>query len=212
MKKLKANHENKISRETGKQQVKGFIPFGIIRRILRSDSMIIPIKLFSIMLFYICFIHLAPAQNLSNKFAQTIGINPVLPFTGTINAEYERQLPLENISIGLTGWYEFKDVEIRWAYLKSMYYPFGEVMKGLGFGPTLGVITAYRDKNKPEQMENDISLSLGALIQYNWYLGKNNNFLIGAGLGGRAILKNYSDNSPLQRFEGDVRLTIGIAL
>jgi len=145
-------------------------------------------------------------------YKQTIALNPIfIPF-GTITAEYEHHLFSQATTLGISGWYEYKDIKARWIYLKAMYYTGGSSLKGLGLGLTAGVLRAYRDKEKPQQLAQDTTPILGALVQYNWLFGKRDNILTGIGLGGRASLKQATDNSPLTKFDGDLRLVFGILL
>lgn len=139
-----------------------------------------------------------------------LAINPLFLAAGTFNTEFETVVN-SRWSAGANLWYEFDNVEARFAYLKLLYHPLHPGLEGLGLGPTAGVITRYREEGKPEQQSSDTAPTLGAIVQYNWLLGKRDNWLLGLGFNLHATLKDYADNSPLRRFDGDLRLMCGYA-
>jgi hypothetical protein len=53
-----------------------------------------------------------------------------IPF-GTVSAEYEFAITSIS-SVGLSAWYEYREVRARWAYLKALVYPWGVAMQGFG--------------------------------------------------------------------------------
>jgi hypothetical protein len=144
------------------------------------------------------------------SYAQSIAVNPVfLPF-GTATVEYERTLASPHLTAGLSAWYEYKDVKARWVYAKCMYYPGSSALEGFSCGPTLGYIIGYRKDDQPEKRENESTLMAGAMAQYNFLVGANDNILIGVGAGVRTVLTKIDDASPLSRVDGDARLVLGI--
>ncbi|HKO90637.1 MAG TPA: hypothetical protein VJU61_05770, partial [Polyangiaceae bacterium] len=114
--------------------------------------------------------------------AHVIAINPVfIPF-GTLTGEYQlRVTPL--LSLGLSGWYEFRDVRARWAYLKVLFHPWGGAPGGFSLGPTLGLLRAYAEPGEPDQLASDTAPTVGAMAQYNFLFGPDDLFLLGAGIG-----------------------------
>jgi hypothetical protein len=139
-----------------------------------------------------------------------VAVNPVFAPFGTLSFEYAGVLS-RDFSAGVNIWYEYKDVEARFAYLKLLYNPFHKGMSGLSLGPTGGLITRFREKDHPEQTEEDTSGALGGMVQYNLLLGRKDNILLGIGFNAMAPLKDYADNSPLRAWDGDLRLMLGYA-
>jgi len=150
------------------------------------------------------------AKDTATRPASEIAINPVFLATGTLSTEFET-LVKPHWSVGANLWYEYSDVEARFAYLKLLYHPYHTNLKGFGIGASAGMITRYREKDKPNQKSSDTAPTLGAIAQYNWLLGKNDNWLLGIGFNLHAILKDYDGNSPLRRVDGDLRLMTGYA-
>jgi hypothetical protein len=139
---------------------------------------------------------------------QTVAVNPIsIPF-GTLTAEYERALA-PSLAVGLSGWYEIKEVQARWAYAKVLVYPWKRAPAGLSFGVTAGVIRWYRQGDEPDLMAHDTAPIAGLMAQYNLVIRRR--VLLGAGLGGRMALAEIPRDSPVQRFDADLRLVVGIA-
>jgi len=139
-----------------------------------------------------------------------LAFDPVLVPLGTVNLEFETALPVQKLSLGVSGWYEYKEVEARWAYGKILYYLFGKTFQGLALGPLAGVLRYYRQEDEANKMEKDTSLMLGAIGQYNWLLGSNDRFLIGVGAAVRTAVKEIKPDSPLKQVDGELRLVAGI--
>jgi len=140
-----------------------------------------------------------------------LGINPIFAPLGTVTGEYEVRLFSPATSLGLSAWYEYKDVRARWVYVKALVYPWGVALRGLGVGLTVGALRAYREPEQLTQMATDSAATLGIIAQYNFVFGPNDLLLVGLGLGGRTPLKSIPDNSPLSRVDGDGRIIAGVA-
>lgn len=159
-------------------------------------------------LLTLAFVVLAAVQPSQGQNA--LAFDPALLPLGTANLEFETALPMEKLSLGVSGWYEYKEVEARWAYGKILYYPFGKTFQGLALGPLAGVLRYYRQEDEANKMEKDTSLMVGAIGQYNWLLGSNDRFLIGVGAAVRTTVKEIKPESPLKRVDGELRLVAGI--
>jgi len=142
---------------------------------------------------------------------QSLAFNPVFVPFGTANAEYEHALFTPKSSLGVAGWYEFMDVKARWCSVRALYYPFTDALDGFGFGLSAGVMQAFGDEKKGE-MKQDLAPVAGVIAQYNWLLGADKHYLIGIGMGATVTLKSCKDDSPLNRFDGFLRLVAGYAL
>jgi hypothetical protein len=151
---------------------------------------------------------------------QAIAVNPVFPLFGTLSVEYEHALGGTPVTVGVSGWYEFRDVKARWVYGKAMYYLRGTPLHGPALGITGGVMRAYAadDDGAPrplvppeaaDTMGYDTTPTLGAMVQYNGII--HDWLVVGLGIGGRVAVIDVADDSPLHRFDGDVRLVVGHA-
>jgi hypothetical protein len=148
-----------------------------------------------------------PAQR---RPSYALAVNPVfIPF-GTLTAEYEMNVFRPMTALGVSAWYEYRDVRARWVYLKALIYPWGVALRGFGLGVTFGVIRAYRAPSELAQLAEDTAATVGAMAQYNFVFGSNDLILVGVGLGGRTPLKVIAEDSPLQRVDGDARIVTGI--
>jgi hypothetical protein len=132
-----------------------------------------------------------------------IAVNPVFAPLGTLAGEYEGAVS-PSLSLGISGWYEYRDVEARWLYAKGLYYPGGVALRGLGVGPLVGVTWAYPD----DDSEAESAPIVGLLAQYDLVL--YDRFLLGAGISGRMVAAEIPDGSALQRFDGEVRIVAGL--
>ena len=139
-----------------------------------------------------------------------VAVSPVFVPLGTLTAEYEMNAFRPMTTLGVSAWYEYRDVRARWVYAKALVYPWGVALRGFGIGVTLGVIRAYRDPGEPAQLAQDTAATVGAMAQYNLVFGPNDLILIGFGLGGRTPLTLIAEDSPLHRVDGDGRIVTGI--
>jgi|SRR6185369_2503588 len=139
-----------------------------------------------------------------------VAVNPVFVPFGTLSAEYELRAFRPMTTLGVSAWYEYRDVRARWVYLKALVYPWGVALRGLGLGVTFGVIRAYRDPAEPAQLAEDTAPTVGAMAQYNFVFGPSDRILIGLGLGARTPLMLIKDGSPLHRLDGDGRVVTGV--
>lgn len=139
-----------------------------------------------------------------------VAVNPVFVPFGTLSAEYEMRAFRPMTTLGVSAWYEYRDVRARWAYLKALVYPWGVALRGLGLGVTLGVIRAYRDPTEPTQLAEDTAPTVGAMVQYNFVFGPSDRILVGVGLGARTPLALIKEDSPLHRLDGDGRIVTGV--
>jgi hypothetical protein len=132
-----------------------------------------------------CAASLSPASaepaTATTHIDQTIAVNPVFPFFGTLNLEYEHGLADTPVTIGLSGWYEFRDVKARWLYGKALYYLRGTALRGAAIGITGGVLRAYSDPDDADTMDHDTTPTAGAMVQYNGVIGDW--LVVGFGIG-----------------------------
>lgn len=102
--------------------------------------------------------------------------------------------------------------------LKLRYYPQGRALEGFAFGMSAGY-THIKDKSKDvifgtgTVSEHTASgPTLGANIEYNWLLGKNNGFFLGLGVGAKRIIAKADEMSDDVKFAyPTARISIGTA-
>lgn len=151
------------------------------------------------------------AARVDHRPNYSVAVNPVFVPLGTLSAEYEMSVFRPMTTLGVSGWYEYRDVRARWVYLKALVYPWGVALRGFGLGATFGVIRAYRDPNEPTQLAEETAPTIGAMAQYNFVFGPNDLILVGVGLGVRTPLTLIAEDSPLHRVDGDGRVVTGLA-
>ncbi|MBN1541113.1 hypothetical protein JW992_03135 [candidate division KSB1 bacterium] len=142
---------------------------------------------------------------------QSLAANELfIPF-GTLHIEYEHTLPMPSTTLAISVWHEFKDVKARWISIKSLFYPGGLPLKGLGIGFSFGVIRGYGRSHENSHSSRDTLPTFGTVLNYNWLFGHKQRFLMGIGFNGRSSIGKIEDASPLKRFDGEGRLVFGIA-
>jgi hypothetical protein len=72
-------------------------------------------------------------KDTATRPASEIAINPVFLAAGTLSTEFE-SLVKPHWSVGANLWYEYSDVEARFAYLKLLYHPYHTNLRGFGIG------------------------------------------------------------------------------
>jgi hypothetical protein len=147
---------------------------------------------------------------LERRPSYALAVNPVFVPFGTLSAEYEMSAFRPMTTLGVSAWYEYRDIRARWLYLKALVYPWGVALRGLGLGVTFGVVRAYREPTEPAQLAQDTAATIGAMAQYNFVFGPNDLMLIGVGLGARTPLALIAKDSPLNRLDGDGRIVAGV--
>jgi hypothetical protein len=148
----------------------------------------------------------------SSAPSSSVAINPLfLPF-GTVTIEYEQRISAPDVTLGISGWYEYDNVLARWIYVKGMYYTSGIALQGFAVGATAGFIRSYRKQTEPLKRAADNAPIVGIMVQNNWRFGETDTYLFGIGFGARMSVKSISPDSPLRRFDGDVRLVVGLTL
>lgn len=173
-------------------------------------------------LFFFLILSLVATGFSRNAFAQESGaettlpwshaitINPIFAPLGTVHAEYEyAPASFENLTVGVATWIEYKNIQDSWLHLKLMYYPRGP-FRGVALGLTGGVHHSYSDD--AAKLSHDSSPVLGAIAQYNWLLGEDEQFLVGVGFGAEVPLKERRATSPLRSLNGNLRLVVGLLL
>lgn len=174
----------------------------------------------------------APAQRAARPYvAQTLSTNPLaLPF-GVASAEYERALGRGGVALGVGGLAVFttgygsplssgERYETLQAKLK--YYPREDGLRGFAVGVTAGVAharsvafsSASYDENGYQTsyaavFRERTAPTLGATLDYNVFLGRRRNFLVGLGVGAKRALGRTQSGDALGATLADGRLQVG---
>ena len=145
---------------------------------------------------------------------QTLAVNPLaLPFGG-ISAEYERAIGPSGFALGVGGTANFagrfdlsqSDGEFASIQGKLKYYPAENGLRGFSVGGTAGLAHGRGYGIAPPTdvyycapgtscfvptvitRPRVTAPTLGAVIDYNWLIGRRRRFLVGIGLGARRVL------------------------
>lgn len=178
---------------------------------------------------------------------QTASINLIgVPF-GFISGEYERAIGANGFALGLGGVATFDTEDgadlldfgdgdqFRSLQLKAKYYPSANGLRGFAVGLTGGFASARGYEYTYTQIGNpttgissttrritETKPTLGAVLDYNFLIGRQRRFLIGLGVGARRVLggrRRYNSivdgtseirSSALGRTLADGRLQIGV--
>jgi hypothetical protein len=101
--------------------------------------------------------------------------------------------------------------------LKLRYYPQGRALEGFAFGMSAGY-THIKDKSTDVVFGTGTSEhtasgpTIGATVEYNWLLGRNNGFFLGLGAGAKRIIAKADNMSDDVKFAyPTARISIGTA-
>jgi hypothetical protein len=101
--------------------------------------------------------------------------------------------------------------------LKLRYYPQGRALEGFAFGMSAGY-THIKDKSTDVIFGTGTSEhtasgpTIGATVEYNWLLGRNNGFFLGLGAGAKRIIAKADNMSDDVKFAyPTARISIGTA-
>jgi hypothetical protein len=163
---------------------------------------------------------------------QTASTNPLATPFGFFSAEYERALGRRGFAVGVGAITSFgtepqalndggSDV-FRSAQLKLKYYPRQQGLRGFAIGLTAGVaherelrssFTQYDAVGRVTFQERVTSArtapTIGTTVDYNFFLGRSQRFLVGLGIGARRPLGVSAHSGPLDAAIVDPRLQIG---
>lgn len=158
----------------------------------------------------------------------TVSINPLgIPF-GVAAAEAERTVGTGGVALGVGAFTtiggDLFDDEYRYtsAQLKLKYYPAERGLRGFAVGVTAGVAHA-RDVRQVYAYDpgsgsftgvqpvrrSATAPTLGAVLDYNFLIGRRQRFLVGLGVGARRVLAGERSREPLGHTIPDGRLQIG---
>jgi hypothetical protein len=148
----------------------------------------------------------APAAAQSTDAAakrNLLSINPLgIPFE-LLTAEYERATS-SRVTVGVAGnyfggWYN-DDYSLSSADIKLRFYPNEEALRGFSIGVAAGVLRRSDERTvscSSTSCETDtVSESwpaLAVLADYNFFLGRRKDFLVGLGFGAKRTIGNSSD-------------------
>lgn len=164
--------------------------------------------------------------------AQTASTGPLaLPF-GLVSGEYERAVGRRGFALGVGGLASVTrepflandggSAAFRSLQLKLKYYPREDGLRGFAVGLTAGVAherelwyrssmidASGRETILDEAYRARTAPTLGATLDYNFLLGRERRFLLGAGVGTRRALGVRAHTGPLGGPLFDPRLQVG---
>jgi hypothetical protein len=158
---------------------------------------------------------LAPVKN------TVLSVQPLSAIIAVYALEIEHAVG-QTVTLGAGGTYwspEFAGQDITYTSgdVKLRYYPQGRALEGFAFGMSAGY-TNIKDRSKDiifgtGSSEHTASgATLGASLEYNWLLGRNNGFFIGLGAGAKRILAKADEMSDDVKFGyPTARISIGKA-
>lgn len=167
-----------------------------------------------------------PAPVIPEAYRATIAASPFLPLAGIVSGEFEGALNVPGLSFGVGGILDLSGDRDLYNSLqaKLKYYPNEATLKGFAVGVTAGVLNArdedvfvggycdaVRCYSATPTRRSDTKPTFGVVIDYNWLLGRQKRFLVGAGVGARRVLGRLEPDGPLERTWPDGRLAIGWA-
>ena len=165
-----------------------------------------------------------PAPVVPEAYRYTVGGSPFLPLAGVVSGEFETALGAPGFSLGAGGLLDLSGNDDRFSSLqaKVKYYPNELTLKGFAVGLTLGVLSARDEESDfvcgpfdctsgPTRRTTETKPTFGVVIDYNWLLGRQKRFVVGAGVGARRVLGSLDERSPLERVWPDGRLVVGWA-
>ncbi len=132
---------------------------------------------------------------------QAISINPLyLPLGGFV-VEYEAAAA-PGVSVGLSGGYydlvgDDGDTYAS-AEAKLRFYPGERAPRGFSVGLSIGVGRATNDvccDVVPRDSRTQTGATAGAILDYNWLLGRNRRFFVGTGIGAKRLFGDLGNNS-----------------
>lgn len=150
------------------------------------------VPLFTVAFALLALVPRAHAQSPAQPYKSVLTLNPLgIPFE-YISGEYERVVN-GLVTGGLTFSYLGLDDD---SYLtfegKLRFYPNEEAPKGFSLGLSAGITKLegirFDEASNSNVDDDEIRPTIGVIVDYNWLLGRNKRFLVGAGVGGKRIL------------------------
>jgi len=163
------------------------------------------------------------AQSIAPK-QQVLSIQPISSIVGFYSAEYERVVGVSTtLGIGASYLDEFlgDDGNDNPHYFstegKFRFYPGAQPLTGFSFGGTIGY-TRVSDEQASfcdvggctSSRESASGPSVGFQLDYSWLLGKNQNFAVSLGAGGKRLFISDDDTNATLAYP-TARISVGIA-
>ena len=150
-----------------------------------------------------------------------ISVQPLSAMIAVYAVEVEQAVGVAmSLGVGGTFWspdFAGQDMTYTSGDLKLRYYPQGRALEGFAFGMSAGY-AHIKDKSTDVIFGTGTSEhtasgpTIGANIEYNWLLGRNNGFFLGLGVGAKRIIAKSDDVSDDVRFGyPTARISIGTA-
>jgi hypothetical protein len=150
-----------------------------------------------------------------------ISVQPLSAMIAVYAVEIEQTVGAAmSLGVGGTFWspgFAGQDMTYTSGDLKLRYYPQGRALEGFAFAMSAG-FTHIKDKSTNVVFGTGTSEhtasgpTIGANIEYNWLLGRNNGFFLGLGVGAKRIIAKADNMSDDVKFAyPTARISIGAA-
>ena len=155
---------------------------------------------------------------------QVLSVQPISSIVGFYSAEYERVVG-QSLTLGLGASYlngfvgdnSAEDPRYMSTEAKLRFYPGAQPLRGFSFGVTGGFTHvssrtyAYCDLGTCTPDRSSASgPSVGFQLDYGWLLGKNENFAVALGAGGKRLFINDDDTNATLAYP-TARISVGFA-
>ena len=152
------------------------------------------------------------AQDSGKK--NVITVQPLNAIFEVYSAEYERAIgEATTLGVGANFWNngnQSDQVQYLSSEVKLRYYPAGKALHDFSVGATLGVTSLRGQSTTTAQDETVSGLSYGVLLEYQWLLGKTNDFAVACGVGAKVLSIGQTDfNSNVDLRYPTGRVSIG---
>lgn len=165
---------------------------------------------------------------------QTLAVNPLAVPFGGVSAEYERAIGRSGFALGVGGSASFADrfdvsnADGEFASIqgKLKYYPAENGLRGFSVGITAGLA---HGRGYTFNSSSDVycasgtscfspttvngrrvtAPTLGAVVDYNWFIGRRRRFLVGIGAGARRVFGSSTSRAVLGDVLPDGRFVVG---
>lgn len=165
---------------------------------------------------------------------QTVAVNPLALPLGAISAEYERAIGRNGFAVGVGGSASFANqfdlsqanAEFASVQGKLKYYPSENGLRGFSVGITAGLVHGRSDETVVDgsadcpinaqcviptitTKHRATAPTLGAVVDYNWFIGRRRRFLVGLGAGARRVFGSSATRQVFGDVLPDGRLVVG---
>ena len=145
-----------------------------------------------------------------------VSFNPIGLVFAVFTGEFEHALaPSYSAGVSASHWSSAGDGGVSYvsADLKVRHYPSATALRGFAVGGSAGLtrLGGRFEDEKGEERRNAHALSVGVLVDYNWLLGADNGFFVGAGVGAKRLFPIGISDENVIPAHPTLRLNVGFA-